>query len=83
MNDMEYERIQVECHSGLCDVAAKCDLNVFDMMTALKDRRRYKPRLNEAIKLTGVPTLIINNKYKIVGAQPVDVFKEIFSIIRS
>jgi hypothetical protein len=44
------------------------------MMHALKDRG-YKSRLDEAkkeglkIQLTGVPTFIINNKHKIVGAQ--------------
>jgi predicted DsbA family dithiol-disulfide isomerase len=26
-----------------------------------------------------VPTFIINGKYKIVGAQPVEVFKEVLS----
>jgi len=49
----------------LCDVAARCDLDIIGMMNALKDRR-YKSRLDEAkregikIKLTGVPTFIIN-----------------------
>jgi predicted DsbA family dithiol-disulfide isomerase len=54
------------------------------MMNALQDGR-YRSRLAEArkdggkINLTGVPTFIINGKHKIVGAQPVEVFKEIFS----
>ena len=65
-------------------VAAASGLDADDMVHALKDGR-YISRLAEArkegerINLTGVPTFIINGKYKIVGAQPVDVFKEIFS----
>ena len=68
----------------ISSIAARCGLDVADMMNALKDGR-YRARLAEArkegekINLTGVPTFIINNKYKIVGAQPVDAFKEIFS----
>ena len=68
----------------ISSIAARCGLDVADMMNALKDGR-YSSRLAEArkegekINLTGVPTFIINNKYKIVGAQPVDAFKEIFS----
>ena len=65
-------------------VAAASGLDADDMVNALKEGR-YRSRLAEArkegerINLTGVPTFIINGKYKIVGAQPVDVFKEIFS----
>jgi predicted DsbA family dithiol-disulfide isomerase len=68
----------------ISSIAARCDLDVADMMNALKDGR-YRPRLTQArkegekINLTGVPTFIINGEHKIVGAQPVDVFKEIFS----
>ena len=68
----------------ISSIAAKCDIDVTDLMNALKDGR-YGSRLAEArkegkkISLTGVPTFIINEKYKIVGAQPVAVFKEIFS----
>jgi predicted DsbA family dithiol-disulfide isomerase len=66
----------------ICDIAARCDLDVIDMVNVLKNRR-YKLRLNEAkqegieIKLTGVPTFIINGKHKIVGAQPAEVFTDI------
>ena len=64
-------------------IATKCGLDVEDMMNTLRDHR-YKPRLDEArkegekINLTGVPTFIINNKYKIVGAQPIEVFTDLF-----
>jgi predicted DsbA family dithiol-disulfide isomerase len=70
----------------LCDVAAGCGLDVIDMMQALKDGC-YKLRLDEAkkeglkIQLTGVPAFIINNKHKIVGAQPVKVFTDILDKI--
>lgn len=65
-------------------VAIESGLDADDLANALKDGR-YRLRLTEArkagekINLTGVPTFMINEKYKIVGAQPVDVFKEIFS----
>ena len=56
------------------------------MMHALKNGC-YKLRLDEAkkeglkIQLTGVPTFIINNKHKIVGAQPEKVFTDILDKI--
>ena len=65
-------------------VAAEIGLDPDDMMKALL-KNRYSPRLikarqeGEKINLSGVPTFIINERYKIVGAQPVEVFKEVFS----
>jgi predicted DsbA family dithiol-disulfide isomerase len=65
-------------------VATANGLDADDMASALKEGR-YRSRLTEArkageeINLTGVPTFIINGKYKIVGAQSLDVFKDIFS----
>ena len=70
----------------LCKVAAGCGLDSIDMMRALKDGC-YKLRLDEArkeglkIQLTGVPTFIINDKHKIVGAQPEKVFTDIIDKI--
>ena len=67
-------------------IAARCDLDVDDMMIALQDGR-YQPRLVEArtegekINLTGVPTFIINEQFKIVGAQSIQVFEETFGRI--
>jgi predicted DsbA family dithiol-disulfide isomerase len=64
-------------------IAARCGLDVDDMMIALQDGR-YRPRLvqarkeGEKINLTSVPTFIINEKFKIVGAQPIQVFQETF-----
>ncbi len=67
----------------ISDVAQKSGLDTDGVIKAIKDHS-YSPRLDEAreegrlINLTGVPTFIINGRYKIVGAQPVEVFKEIF-----
>lgn len=62
-------------------VATANGLDADDLANALKDGR-YRSRLTAArkeggkINLTGVPTFIINEKYKIVGAQPLDVFRD-------
>ena len=67
-------------------VTARCGLDAVDMKNALKDHT-FKPRLDDArekgelITLTGVPTFIINEKYKIVGAQPVGVFSDLLDKI--
>ncbi len=66
----------------LCGIATGCGLDASDMMQALNDGC-YKLRLDEAkkeglkIQLTGVPTYIINDSKKIVGAQPLSVFADI------
>ena len=49
---------------------------------------RYASRLNEARKegqligLTGVPLFIIENKHKIVGAQPIETFRNLLDKIK-
>jgi predicted DsbA family dithiol-disulfide isomerase len=64
-------------------VAKKSSLDDTDMRKSLKDGR-YSKRVEQArkegqaINLTGVPTFIINAKHKIVGAQPIDVFRDLF-----
>jgi len=71
----------------ITSVAAETGLDAGDMMNAISEKR-YRPRLTKArqegekIDLTGVPTFIINGKHKIVGAQPVEIFKEVFSKIQ-
>jgi predicted DsbA family dithiol-disulfide isomerase len=56
------------------------------MLSAVKDGR-YVPRLISArkegqlINLTGVPTFIIEGKYKVVGAQPLEVFHDLLDKI--
>ena len=68
----------------IADVAAKSGIDSVNVRHVVKDGR-YRSRLDEArkegqmINLTGVPTFIINTKYKVVGAQPVDVFRDLFS----
>jgi len=63
----------------IADVAEKSGLDKKAILRAVKDGR-YASRLGDArregqlIGLTGVPTFIINNKHKIVGAQPVETF---------
>ncbi len=70
----------------LCDIASGCGLDGTDLMHALKDGR-YKLRLDKArneglkIQLTSVPTFIINDKHKIVGAQPIKSFTDILDKI--
>jgi predicted DsbA family dithiol-disulfide isomerase len=67
-------------------VASGCGLDSTDLMHALKDGC-YKLRLDEAkkeglkIQLTGVPTFMINNNHKIVGAQPIKAFTDILDKI--
>ena len=62
-------------------VATANGIDADDLANVLKDGR-YRSRLAAArkeggkINLTGVPTFIINEKYKIVGAQPLDVFRD-------
>jgi len=68
----------------LVTVAHRCNLDVDDLMDSLK-KHCYKSRIDEArkegikIRLTGVPTFIVNEKYKIVGAQPLNVFFELLN----
>jgi predicted DsbA family dithiol-disulfide isomerase len=70
----------------ISDVARKSLLDVDGMRKAIKDGQ-YKQRLDDVrregrkINLVGVPTFIINDTYNIFGAQPVEVFKRIFSKI--
>jgi len=57
-------------------VAGKSGLDEKETLSAVRDDR-YASRLNETRKeasligLTGVPLFVIENKYKIVGAQPI------------
>ncbi len=67
-------------------VAEKSGLDKKETLGAIKDGR-YASRLDDARKegqligLTGVPTFIINNKHKIVGAQPIETFRDILNKI--
>jgi predicted DsbA family dithiol-disulfide isomerase len=60
-------------------IAKKSGLDEKETLSAVSDDR-YTARLNEARKegqmlnLTGIPLFIIENKYKIIGAQPIEIF---------
>jgi predicted DsbA family dithiol-disulfide isomerase len=68
------------------EIALSCGLNIDEMGYALTEHR-YSGRLDETreeasrINLTGVPTFLINDHYKVVGAQPAQVFKDLFKEI--
>ncbi len=68
-------------------VAGKSGLDEKETLSAV-NAGRYESRLKEArqegqlIGLTGVPLFIIENKYKIVGAQPIPVFRDILDQLK-
>jgi predicted DsbA family dithiol-disulfide isomerase len=70
----------------LAAVAGKSGLDEMQMRHAVNDHR-YLPRLTQAAKeghllgLTGVPLFIIEAKYKIVGAQSIEVFRNLLNKI--
>lgn len=67
----------------IATIAGESGLDAQELFKTFADGR-YLPRLAEARKegemiyLTGVPTFIIEDKYKIVGAQPLEVFYDLF-----
>jgi predicted DsbA family dithiol-disulfide isomerase len=67
-------------------VAKKSGLDEKETLSAVRDGR-YAARLNEARKegnllgLTGIPLFIIENKYKITGAQPIETFRNLLDKI--
>jgi predicted DsbA family dithiol-disulfide isomerase len=71
----------------IADVAGKSGLDEKETLSIVRDGR-YESRLNEARKegeligLTGVPLFVIENKYKIVGAQPIETFRNILDKIK-
>jgi predicted DsbA family dithiol-disulfide isomerase len=62
-------------------IAGKSGLDAKKMLAAVNDGR-YASRLDEALRegqqlgLTGIPLFVVNSKYKIVGAQPLEVFRD-------
>jgi len=72
----------------IAEVAKKSGLDEKEMLSAVRDGR-YASRLNDARKeaqligLTGVPLFIIENKYQIVGAQPIETFRSFLDKINS
>ena len=70
----------------LTESARLCGLDWEELRQALKERR-YAARLDEVrkeaerINLTGVPTFIIDGRFKVVGAQHVSAFRDILTKI--
>ena len=64
-------------------VATKSGLDGKKTLAAASDER-YASRLDDVkregqfLGLTGIPLFIINNQYKIVGAQPLEAFRDFF-----
>lgn len=67
-------------------VAKKSGLDEKEILETVRDSR-YASRLNEARKegellgLTGIPLFIINNKYQVTGAQPIETFRNLLDKI--
>jgi predicted DsbA family dithiol-disulfide isomerase len=68
----------------LTNIAKSIGLNTNEMINIIEDGS-YENKLNEAKNLAkqydvnSTPTFIIDNKYSIVGAQPIDSFKKALS----
>ena len=71
----------------IASVSVKSGLDAKEMLTTVNDGR-YATRLDDSrregrlIGLTGIPLFIINNQYKIVGAQPMEVFRNLLDKIK-
>jgi predicted DsbA family dithiol-disulfide isomerase len=71
----------------IADVATQSGLDEKETLSAVRDDR-YASRLNETRKeasligLTGVPLFVIENKHKIVGAQPIETFRDLLDKIK-
>jgi predicted DsbA family dithiol-disulfide isomerase len=65
----------------ILELAEHAGLDPDDLRRALLEKR-YAARLEEArqeaqqYEVTAVPTFIVNDNYKIVGAQPIEAFRE-------
>lgn len=77
------ESLDVGNPDVITTVATKSGLDGKKTLAAASDEC-YASRLDDVkregqlLGLTGIPLFIINNQYKIVGAQPVEVFREFF-----
>ena len=67
----------------IAETAKRAGLDAAEMLGAI-EQNRYQERLQQSQELgqqlgvTGVPTFIVNDRYAIVGAQPLERFREIF-----
>lgn len=81
------EGLDIGTPAVIAAVAGESGLNAKEMLSAVQDGR-YASRLDEArgegqlIGLTGVPLFVIENKHEIVGAQQIEVFRNLLNKIK-
>ena len=81
------EGLDIGSRDVIAAVAARSGIDGKEMLAAATDGR-YESRLDEArregesLGLTGIPLFIVNNKYKITGAQPLNVFREFLDKVK-
>lgn len=67
----------------VCRIASECGLDTGDVRQALQEGR-YAARLatvreeGERSFISGVPTFVVGGRHQIVGAQPLDIFADLF-----
>jgi predicted DsbA family dithiol-disulfide isomerase len=81
------EGLDIGTENVIAAVAKKSGLDEKETLSAVLDGR-YASRLNETRKegeligLTGVPLFVIENKYNITGAQPIETFRHYLDKIK-
>ncbi len=81
------ESLDIGSPEVIAAVALKSGVDGKEMLAAATDGR-YESRLDDArregeiLGLTGIPLFIVNNKYKITGAQPLKVFREFLDKVK-
>ena len=81
------EGLDIGKQDVIASVAKKSGLDENAILDTINDGR-YASRLNEARKegellgLTGIPLFIIENKYQITGAQPIETFRNLLDKIK-
>jgi len=66
----------------LCRIGAECGLDAAELQAALEGERFATPVQGEidwsrAVGITGVPTVVFEEKFSVVGAQEYEVFRDI------
>ncbi|TMG06772.1 MAG: hypothetical protein E6I02_07445, partial [Chloroflexi bacterium] len=66
----------------LCRICAECGLDAAELRAALEGERFATPVQGEidwsrAVGITGVPTVVFEEKFSVVGAQEYEVFRDI------
>ena len=72
----------------LSSAAEESGVDVDGMRQTLRERR-YAPRLAavqeeaERCFVSGVPTFVINGRHQVIGAQPIEIFEDLFRKLES